>query len=157
MKMGQKAIITAPPEYAYGDRSVGKFIKPGSTLMFEVEILGFKTPERKEWEAEEAKKKEEEEAAKAEETKELEEAKEAIPDPTKDIKEFFDDEGFAPQPGRPVFEGPKFEEMSFGTRSSRYGKPTARGPSRSMPKSSGPSRSMHKNDGPKRGMPTPSR
>jgi len=39
MKVGEKAKLTCPPAIAYGDRSAGT-IPPGSTLTFEVELLG---------------------------------------------------------------------------------------------------------------------
>ncbi|HVS02309.1 MAG TPA: FKBP-type peptidyl-prolyl cis-trans isomerase [Thermoanaerobaculia bacterium] len=38
MKEGGKAKVTCPPELAYGDRGQGKIL-PGSTLVFEVELL----------------------------------------------------------------------------------------------------------------------
>ena len=39
LKKGQKAIITCPPEYAYGQRGVPGVIPPNSTLVFEVELV----------------------------------------------------------------------------------------------------------------------
>ncbi|MGI9277623.1 MAG: FKBP-type peptidyl-prolyl cis-trans isomerase [Endozoicomonas sp.] len=39
MVVGQKVRFFIPSELAYGDRSAGK-IKPGSTLIFDVELLG---------------------------------------------------------------------------------------------------------------------
>ena len=42
MKIGQKAILTCPPEYAYGARGIPGTIPPNSKLIFEVELLDFK-------------------------------------------------------------------------------------------------------------------
>lgn len=43
MKVGEKAIITCPPDYGYGAQGVGNgLIPPNSTLIFEVEVLSFK-------------------------------------------------------------------------------------------------------------------
>jgi peptidylprolyl isomerase len=39
MVVGEKARLFIPSELAYGNRSAGK-IAPGSTLIFEVELLG---------------------------------------------------------------------------------------------------------------------
>ncbi|MCP3873110.1 MAG: FKBP-type peptidyl-prolyl cis-trans isomerase [Desulfobacteraceae bacterium] len=39
MKVGSKWMLFIPPELAYGDRGAGAVIKPGSTLIFEVELL----------------------------------------------------------------------------------------------------------------------
>ncbi len=39
MKTGGKWKIFVPPELAYGDRGAGNAIEPGSTLIFEVELL----------------------------------------------------------------------------------------------------------------------
>jgi FKBP-type peptidyl-prolyl cis-trans isomerase FklB len=40
MSVGDKYKFTIPAELAYGDRAQGAFISPGSTLIFEVELLG---------------------------------------------------------------------------------------------------------------------
>lgn len=43
MSIGEKAIITCPPNYGYGNQDVGNgLIPPNSTLIFEVELLSFK-------------------------------------------------------------------------------------------------------------------
>jgi FKBP-type peptidyl-prolyl cis-trans isomerase len=39
LKPGAKAKLVCPPETAYGDRGSGAAIKPGATLVFEVELL----------------------------------------------------------------------------------------------------------------------
>ena len=39
MKVGGKSKLICPSDIAYGDRAVGGKIKPGSTLVFEVELL----------------------------------------------------------------------------------------------------------------------
>ena len=44
MRIGGKRELTIPPELAYGDRSAGAIIKPGSTLVFEIELLEVKDP-----------------------------------------------------------------------------------------------------------------
>lgn len=40
MKVGSRWMLYVPSELAYGDRGAGEIIKPGSTLTFEVELLG---------------------------------------------------------------------------------------------------------------------
>ena len=44
MKKGSKAVLTCPPDMAYGDRGAGALIKGGATLKFEVELLDFTVP-----------------------------------------------------------------------------------------------------------------
>ena len=39
MKVGGKSRLTCPASVAYGDRGAPPVIKPGSTLVFEVELL----------------------------------------------------------------------------------------------------------------------
>jgi FKBP-type peptidyl-prolyl cis-trans isomerase len=40
MKLGEKRILTIPPELAYGSQAVGDMIPANSTLIFEVEMVG---------------------------------------------------------------------------------------------------------------------
>ena len=42
LQKGQKAILTCPPEYAYGAAGAGGVIPPNATLTFEVEVIDFK-------------------------------------------------------------------------------------------------------------------
>jgi peptidylprolyl isomerase len=44
MKRGEKAVLTAAPEYAYGASGAGDKIPPNATLKFEVECLNWTTP-----------------------------------------------------------------------------------------------------------------
>ena len=42
MKVGEKALLTCPPETAYGRQGAGGVIPPNATLNFEVELLEIK-------------------------------------------------------------------------------------------------------------------
>lgn len=42
MSIGQKARLTCPPAYAYGNQEIAGLIPANSTLIFEVELLSFK-------------------------------------------------------------------------------------------------------------------
>lgn len=44
MKVGEKARLVCPSTIAYGDRGAPPKIKPGATLVFEVELLGIENP-----------------------------------------------------------------------------------------------------------------
>ncbi|MBF90162.1 MAG: peptidylprolyl isomerase [Flavobacteriales bacterium] len=44
LSVGDKATLTIPAELAYGERGAGNVIPPNSDLIFEVELLSFKTP-----------------------------------------------------------------------------------------------------------------
>merc|ERR1711981_28675 len=41
MKLGEKSLLTCTPDYAYGARGFPPVIPANSTLVFEVELLGF--------------------------------------------------------------------------------------------------------------------
>ena len=41
LQKGQKAILTCPPDYAYGPRGIPGAIPPNATLIFEVEVIDF--------------------------------------------------------------------------------------------------------------------
>ena len=43
MRVGERALLTLSPEYAYGGEGSGK-IPASATLEFEVELLSFRTP-----------------------------------------------------------------------------------------------------------------
>ncbi|MGA0054838.1 MAG: FKBP-type peptidyl-prolyl cis-trans isomerase, partial [Steroidobacteraceae bacterium] len=40
LRVGARARLTCPPELAYGDRGLPPTIRPGATLIFELELLG---------------------------------------------------------------------------------------------------------------------
>ena len=42
LQKGQKAILTCPPDYAYGAAGAGGVIPPNATLIFEVEVMDFR-------------------------------------------------------------------------------------------------------------------
>ena len=44
MKVGSKWQLFVPSTLAYGDRATGPLIEPGSTLIFEMELVGTETP-----------------------------------------------------------------------------------------------------------------
>jgi FKBP-type peptidyl-prolyl cis-trans isomerase FkpA len=47
MKVGGKSRLVCPSDLAYGSRGSPPDIKPGSTLVFEVELLGIEPPASK--------------------------------------------------------------------------------------------------------------
>ena len=42
MSVGQKAKLTASPDYAYGSRGAAGVIPPNATLIFDVELIDIK-------------------------------------------------------------------------------------------------------------------
>ena len=39
LRVGEKAVLTCPPDYAYGSQGAGGVIPPNATLIFEVELV----------------------------------------------------------------------------------------------------------------------
>lgn len=48
--MGEKAILKCRSDYAYGEAGSGSKIPGGATLLFDVELLGFKEKQKQKWE-----------------------------------------------------------------------------------------------------------
>jgi FK506-binding protein 1 len=42
LTIGQRALLTCSPDYAYGSQGIGGVIPPNSTLVFDVELISFK-------------------------------------------------------------------------------------------------------------------
>lgn len=42
MSKGERAKLTCSPDYAYGSKGAGGVIPPNATLIFDVELIGFK-------------------------------------------------------------------------------------------------------------------
>merc|ERR1719391_943642 len=42
LSKGAKAVLTCPPDYAYGEAGAGGVIPPNATLKFDVELIDFK-------------------------------------------------------------------------------------------------------------------
>ena len=42
MSVGERAILTCSPDYAYGEKGYPGVIPENATLIFDVELLGFK-------------------------------------------------------------------------------------------------------------------
>ena len=51
LRKGQKATLTCPPEFAYGEKGAGSVIPPNATLIFDVEVVSFSTKEAGTWTA----------------------------------------------------------------------------------------------------------
>eukprot|EP00296_Roombia_truncata_P000085 JP435744.1.p1 GENE.JP435744.1~~JP435744.1.p1 ORF type:complete len:485 (+),score=111.09 JP435744.1:3-1457(+) len=50
MKVGELAVFTCKPDYAYGERGSPPKIPAAATLVFEVELFGFKEKQKEKWE-----------------------------------------------------------------------------------------------------------
>ncbi|GAB9466529.1 Peptidyl-prolyl cis-trans isomerase [Globisporangium polare] len=50
MKIGEKAVLTCKPEYAYGENGSPPKIPPNATLKFDVELLGYQAKKKEIWE-----------------------------------------------------------------------------------------------------------
>ncbi|CAK4066352.1 unnamed protein product [Aphanomyces euteiches] len=64
MKVGERAILTCAPEYAYGASGSPPKIPPNATLKFDVELLGFAPKKKEMWEMSVEEKLKEADAAK---------------------------------------------------------------------------------------------
>ena len=42
LRVGEKAVLTCPPDYAYGAAGAGNVIPPNATLIFDVELVAIK-------------------------------------------------------------------------------------------------------------------
>ena len=44
MRVGERALLTLSPEYAYGEQGSGERIPASATLEFDVELVSFRSP-----------------------------------------------------------------------------------------------------------------